>query len=317
MGIYDREYYQQRRQRVFGGFGTGGQVVKWLIIVNVAVFIVQMLTRQRTPFGLLPSPITTFFALDTAAVLEQGQVWRLLTYGFLHSDDLFHILFNMLFLYWFGRDLEEVYGPKEFLAFYLTAILAGGLGFTAFGAYFQLTGSLPWGQHTLRCIGASGGVTAVMLLCAFHFPNRIILLFFVIPVPIWAFVAFNVIQDAWLFTESVSSRNAFKTPTAVAAHLAGALFGFLYYRYQWRISRLSGGIRLKLPSLRRRPQLRVYRGERVEEPVAVGPREIVDEHLEAKLDSILAKIQAHGKDSLTEEEREILLRASEIYKKRR
>ena len=62
----------------------------------------------------------------------QGQVWRLLTYAFLHSTDQsipWHIIFNMLFLWWFGHEMEELYGPREFLTFYLVAAFLGGIAF--------------------------------------------------------------------------------------------------------------------------------------------------------------------------------------------
>lgn len=169
------------------------------------------------------------------------------------------------------------------------------------------TGDL--GAIAMRCVGASGGVTAVMLLYALHFPHRTILLFFILPIPIWVFVAFQVFQDAFLFVSNT------KTTTAVTAHLGGALFGFLYYRFGWRLSHWGNW---KWPSVRRRakPQLRLYEEKPVEDFAELS-RQSADEQLEAKLDAVLEKIQLYGKESLTESERQILVRASEKYKQRR
>src|SRR5262249_30726477 len=131
-----------------------------------------------------------------------GQGWGLVTYALLHhpgggfapGGGCWHHDFNMLFLFWFGRDLEEMYGPREFLAFYLVSALVGGVAFLGTGA---LTGSQ-------NCIGASGAVTAVMVLCALHFPHRTILLFFVLPIPLWVFVGFQVVQDTFLFVDQAA-----------------------------------------------------------------------------------------------------------------
>jgi membrane associated rhomboid family serine protease len=312
MGIYDREYYRKEGPSFLNSFALRGQACKWLVIANIVVFVIQLLTRVREPtamgFYLEPGPVTDGLLLDTQKVL-QGQVWRLLTYAFLHDPTIWqHIVFNMLFLWWFGTDVEDLYGLREFLAFYLTAALAGGLVFQAAAMVQAQPGA---------CLGASGAVTAVMVLCALHFPNRIILLFFFLPIPIWIFVIFQVAQDAFYFV------GGFKTGTAVAVHLGGAAFAFVYYKMQWRLTGM-------LPSLRSwkvgraRPRLRVYHSaEEAETPEAapvaapaVATADI-DEQLEAKLDAVLEKVARTGQASLTESEKQILMRASEVYKKRR
>jgi hypothetical protein len=234
-----------------------------------------------------------------------------LTYAFLHSPDtLWHIAFNMIFLWWFGSDLETMYGPREFLLFYLTAALAGGVAYEGW-AYAT--------HHDNPCLGASGAVTALLVLCACHFPHRLIYIFFMIPVPLWLFAVFNVAQDAYRLFGSRETNGV-----AVSVHVAGAVFAFAYFKLQWRLSTLFSG--LKLPRRRARPRLRLFRPEDAEvssdEPVPVaaassGDAPPVDEHLEAKLDAVLEKLARSGKDSLTDGERQILLRASEIYKRRR
>ncbi len=292
MGIYDRDYYRKEGPSYLGALIPSGLVCKWLIGINIVVFIIQ----------LTWGPVTNAFELNTAKVLD-GQIWRLLTYAFLHSPiDPLHIVFNMLFLWWFGSELEQMYGAREFLAFYLVAALLGGIA-------FQVQALVDGGG--LPCIGASGAVTAVMVLYAFHFPHTPILLFFFLPVPIWLLVLFQVAQDSFQLFGRV------QTGIAVAVHLGGAAFGALYYKLHWRILDWRQGLQSWWQQFRR-PHLRVFRPEE-EEPVSVAAQsnQDLDEHLDAKLDAVLEKLSRHGRDSLTDSERAILMRASEIYKKKR
>jgi membrane associated rhomboid family serine protease len=311
MGIYDRDYYRRQGPRYLDAFGMSGSACKWLIIINIVVFVLQIVTRGERyrvdPEGQL-GWFTNLLILNTERAMH-GEVWRLLTYAFLHDPSVWqHIVFNMLFLWWFGSDVEAIYGTKEFVCFYLSAAFLGGC---AFEAWTFLTHD-PKHEWPL-CLGASGAVTAVMVVFACHYPTRIILIFFILPVPIWLFVAFNVVQDAFMFLGRV------KTSTAVTVHLAGAAFGFVYYKMQWRMVGLLPNLR-SWRAQRERPRLRVVRSDgEVAESVPVGapPAPLVDEQLEAKVDAVLAKVARTGQASLTDTEREILLRASEIYKRRR
>src|SRR5262245_54097215 len=109
MGIYDRDYYRKEGPSFLGSFATRGQVCKWLILINILFFVIQYLTGDQMGrrFGR-EGAFTEALLLDTNRVLS-GEVWRLLTYAFLHAGVL-HILFDMLFLWWFGSELEELYG---------------------------------------------------------------------------------------------------------------------------------------------------------------------------------------------------------------
>ena len=254
MGIYDREYYRKTGPRYLDVFGVSGTACKWLIGINVVVFVLQFATRTR---GDIQGLVSNFLILSPQDVLH-GEVWRLLTYAFLHDTRTWmHIVFNMLFLWWFGSEVETIYGTKEFVGFYLVSAFLGGCAFTVWSL------ADPERARSV-CLGASGAVTAVMVLFACHFPRKVILLFFVVPVPIWLFVAFQVGQDAFAF---LGNRD---TGTAVAVHLAGTAFGFAYYKTQWRVTNL-------LPSFRawrmqqRRPKLRVLRpDDDLPEAVPVG-----------------------------------------------
>jgi membrane associated rhomboid family serine protease len=338
MGIYDRDYYRREGPSFLGSISSRGMMCWWLVGVNVLVFILQLLAQPRgVPAaavemllmfpGQIPdevramfrNPVTDALILDSTKVLH-GEVWRLLTYAFLHDvSALDHIFWNMLFLLWFGTDVEDIYRPREFLAIYLCAAVAGGVAHVLLGAAHLLPmQQMPWGPRgfhleSAQVVGASGAVTAVLVLCALHFPTRVILIAFILPVPIWLFVAFSVAKDFFSFLGQSAGH------VAVDVHLAGAAFAFCYYRSGGRLLNLLPA----LGSWRRRltrPRLRVYREEPHPAPVSVpaaAPPPPNDEQLEAQMDAILEKISRSGKESLTDHERDLLLRASEAMKRRR
>jgi membrane associated rhomboid family serine protease len=312
MGIYDRDYIRRRGPGYLDAWASQGSACATLIAINVVVFILQFVfvTHPIHSVGWsgslrAVSIVQNWFALDPAKVM-QGEIWRLLSYAFLHDTSTWtHITFNMLFLWWFGREVEVIYGKREFLLIYLTAAVLGGIAFTVW--------SVASNREAL-CVGASGAVTAVMVLCAFHFPSRIIYVFMILPVPIWLFVGFQVCQDVFAFFGGIQNG------TAVTVHLAGAAFAFGYYKLHWNISSIGASLRPWRSGTYRRPTLRVvHGGDDLAEPVGVvaPPGGTLDEQLEAKLDAVLEKVARHGQASLNENEREILLRASEIYKRRR
>lgn len=335
MGIYDRDYVRREGPSFLGSITERRRVCKWLIGINVAFFVVQIFTSPTDDFIRSLGWFTDALDLDVEHVLH-GQIWRLLTYAFLHDPgQILHILFNMLFLWWFGSDVEDLYGPREFLTFYLSASFAAGLLF-----FFS---ALAWMPVAAPCLGASGGVLAVLTLCAIHYPRRIILLFFLLPVPLWLFLVISVAGDAYVFLYKAQNG------TAVAAHLGGVLFAGAYYRLHLHLSDWLPSFenvrswRGQLQSWRRRffgPRLRLYVDENVKEKwkpsrrrsssaaddAIYRPEEgtqssvgasVADEHLEAKMDAILEKLSRVGKENLTESEREFLLRASEIFRRRR
>jgi rhomboid family protein len=304
MGIYDRDYYRKDAPSLFDTIIPDGRVCRWLIGLNIFVYVLQLVFRRG--HGDL-GPVTNWLCLDTAAV-SHGEVWRLITHAFVHDPDWFwHIVFNMVALWWFGTDLEVIYGPREFLAFYLMAAFLGGAVYCG----WALTQPFP----TMRALGASGAVTATLILCACHFPHRTVLFMFLVPMPIWLFVLVSVGQDLYRL---VNTTHGIFSPVGVVAHLAGAAFGFVYYKQQWRV--LNWWPDFTRFKHRTRTNLRLYRPDREKEAVTVAAAPSsgeMDEHLEAKLDAVLEKVSRHGQASLTENERKILLRASEIYKRKR
>ena len=296
MGINERDYVRQGPS-FLGSFAERGMICKWLIGVNVVVFLLQMLFSDREG-GLL----TNALILNVDKVVFHGEIWRLLTYAFLHdTGDIFHLLFNMWLLWLVGNDVEDHYGPREFLAFYLIAALAGGVAFTA-AHLANSSGGL--------CLGASGAVTAVLILYAFHYPQRIFYLMFVLPVPAWLLAAGSVAFDAY----TLLSRQA--SMVAVTVHLGGAAFAFVYYKLQWRIISLWPSF---VATRRRlvRPHLRVYR-EEAPEPVRAAVAPAMDEdRIKDEMDEVLEKMSRVGRENLTAYDLDVLKRASEILRRRR
>jgi hypothetical protein len=168
-------------------------------------------------------------------------------------------------------------------------------------------------------LGASGAVMATLVLFACHFPQQRVLFFFIIPMPVWLLVVVFAGLDLMGAVGARPNANI-----GFVVHLGGALFGFLYYQSGLQFSSLFK----RSEKARVRPKLRVHLAPVEEEdetpepvgaPVEAAPRSApaADEQLEAKLDAVLAKVSKYGQESLTPEEREILFRASELYKKRR
>lgn len=301
MGVYDRDYYRNDPPPTAGLFGGVAPVCKWLIAINIVVFVLQLLTLQAPGGG-----VTGWLELSRDGVFDHWEIWRLVTNAFCHSPVQTmptHILFNMVGLWIFGNHVEPIYGQREFLRFYLTAAVLSSLGYL--GLQYLAGRSTPM-------LGASGAVMGVMMVCALYYPSMRISLFVVTLELRWLVVLY-VIYDTFPILLELGSGLAFGN-VAHAAHLSGLIYGFLYMRYDLRYSRLFGG--WNWPLMKRRVQNSMARkSERVrlyeppEEPVAPAD-------LGRRVDEILAKISAQGEPSLTDEEREILKEASRRYKKR-
>jgi membrane associated rhomboid family serine protease len=308
MGLYDRDYYREStRSNWSDWFYVRGTV--WLIAITIGVYILQHLMATRIGNIVLIDPIANALQYDLARI-QSGQIWRLFTVLFLHDpNSIWHIVFNMLALYFFGSMLEGVYGTREFVAFYIGAGVAAKTVETAIRTVA--------GQDEFFSIGASGATTALLVLFACLFPNKKLLLYFVLPVPAWVLVMIIIGLDL------IGLAGVQPNRVNHVAHLMGALMGFIYYWFELRISSwLSIVLSWRRPSAR--PKLRVVPFDPSDmgstptppEPVA-NSGQPTDEQLEAKLDQVLDKVNRSGRESLTPEENAILLRASEIYQKRR
>jgi len=282
MGIYDRDYSQDgyRTPYRFGasriGFPSLTSMVKILLIINCVVFVLQLLGGDRVLTGL-------FAVWPRTISMGLLQVWRYVTYQFLHDTrGVGHIFFNMLALYMFGTMLERHWGRERFLVFYLTCGVVGGLTYPL----LLLVNVLD--PPARQLIGASGSILGILAACAMLFPRMNVYIWGIFPVPIWvlalvfALAAFLTIQGDGL--------NA----GGEAAHLGGLAAGALYVLLRGRGEQLVS-------------QVRKGRWER---------KMAAERNLEGQVDQILRKVQESGIHSLTRAERAILKRATEAEQRR-
>lgn len=272
-------------------FEGGLSATAVLMIINAAVFVLQSILSfyQRSVFTWY----WEFFALNIEK-LSRGYVWQLITFQFMHASTM-HLLLNLLVLYLFGRVVEETLGRSRFLKFYLTAGLMGGLLQMFFAFLFPkyFGGSV---------VGASAGVFGLVAAFAMMFPQRQLLLFFVIPMSARTLL--------WIFLGMAVFGIIVPSNVADAAHLGGLLAGMAYVH--WFIH--GDGIPFSLPRFRfsnRGPREYVKAGSQKRgfwQRAKAAPEEDLPagEFISREVDPILDKISAHGIQSLTERERKIL-----------
>jgi membrane associated rhomboid family serine protease len=196
----------QTRQMSFGG-GSVTPAVKFLLITNVAVFVVQTVIGVGLDYRL-----SQYLGLVPYLVINQFYIWQLFTYQFLHGG-LFHILFNMLALWMFGGDLERRWGSQFFLKYYFVTVIGGAILNVLF---------LP--NQLGPSIGASAGVYGLLLAYGLIYPDRVVYFYFLFPIKMKHFVW---IIGAIALYSSLSSGDS---GIAHFAHLGGMLFGYIYLR---------------------------------------------------------------------------------------
>ena len=249
--------------------------VKWLIITNFLCYICQL---------VLPNAFLQTFGLYTGDILK-GHLWQLFTYMFLHGD-IFHLLFNLLTLFFFGNEVEHSLGTQSFLRMYFLAGIVAGIAWFGFNIHAGIS-----------MIGASGAIYSVLIAFATLHPNRPItlLVFFVLPITILAkYMAYAAVALSVLYSIT-SLHGAAGGGVAHLAHLAGAAFGYLYVRLATANSP-SFSIPWKFDKSRapRNFQVHTYQHQ---DKVA---------YIQQRIDPILDKIAEHGIQSLTKEERQLL-----------
>ena len=279
MGLAERDYYREPAPPGFQ-MRTPRSMVTTLVIINVALYLFDYLFTGSDHW------LTSNLLVKPEYLAQPWMWWTFITSGFAHSPDYRHILFNMFGLWMFGRDVEAIYGPKEFLRIYLTAVILGTLIWTS--KVFFLVDPALWPPGLL---GASGAVTAVILLFCIHYPKRTILLMMVIPAPAWVLGVIVILMNIF----QVGAENV-----AYDVHMVGAIYAIIYYKSGWSLGSL---FRFKSPSrsltsawkgLKRRPKLRVHSpGEQYRQ-------------LDQDADSVLDKLHNQGEESLSPSERRIL-----------
>jgi membrane associated rhomboid family serine protease len=259
-----------------GGFQLMPPAIKAIILINVAVFALQVIT----PFGETISYLGALWPVSSV----NFRIWQPLTYMFLHGGGA-HLFFNMFALWMFGAEIENHWGTRQFNIYYFTC----GIGAAAINLLATIGDPYP-------TVGASGAIYGVLLAFGMMFPNRYIFLYFLFPVKAKYFIAGYALIE---FISGLDSR-AMGSGSNIAhfAHLGGMLIGFIYItikRAEWSFSGLFSKIR---SSGRKRSGPRLHTRNSIAPPVS-----------EAEINAILDKISEHGYGSLTEEERRKLLKA--------
>jgi membrane associated rhomboid family serine protease len=295
MGFSDRGYYRSEPSNSFLQEWTG---VLTIIVANIAVWVANLL-------GANEFPVNRFLALEGDLPQHLLKAWELVTYGFVHdSQNPWHLVFNMLALWFFGREVEEIMGRAEFFRFYVTAIVLAGLAWLVSVQVGQ-----PLQAPRMFLVGASGAVMAVLAVFIWYFPRQTVLLWGVLPVPAWALGILYFVSD-------VQGAATGGGNVAHVAHVAGAIFGLLYAWRGWQLGELTN----VLATFRRR-RMRVVRPDddatSPRRPPA-PPREAsrLDADLQQEVDRILEKISRSGESSLTSAERDTLTQASRRLKER-
>lgn len=287
MGLYDRDYYRNR-QETRRRKSSGLSAVALIILLNVVLFFIN----QGTGNALFET-----MALSGRTTSNPLQWYRCLTYAFAHDPSNFnHIFFNMLALFFFGPAVELRYGKREFVFYYLASAIFGGIVWNV----------LHFGVVQYSALGASGAISAVIILFAFNFPRAQVLLFFIIPMPMWVAGVLFVLLDTFGLLGGGN--------IAHDIHLSGAVFAAVYYFSNMRISSILS--RKKRKSFSRSSSAaenpaHSYTNSNSNQAGSAFP------DLEKRVDEILRKIALSGEESLSEKERETLRFASREYQKRK
>ena len=293
------------------GGGLGGFAmtpwVRRLLIANTAVFVAVFLLER-----LARVPIGAWLAFEPRAFLWKP--WSVLTYSFVHAG-LWHLLGNLLVLFFFGPPLEDRWGSRDFIKFYLVAVAGGALFSTLF---YPL-------QPALAIVGASAATFGLMLAFAMIWPDMPIYIWGVFPLKAKWLVAILAAINVLMLADAGSGGGV-----AVLAHLGGLATAFAYLKSPWGPrgwgnvpsaprKRKPGGVSLvpwggkQEKETARTPTRATVRTARAatagRKAESRAERELLDD-----VDRILDKISEKGLASLTEDERRRLDEVSRLYR---
>ena len=282
-------------------FHKGSNLIR-LIYINIAVFI--LITLIAIIGFLLTNPLVSEKAIDLLAVPSALKVlitrpWTLITYMFLHKD-IWHILFNMLWLYWFGTIFLQYLDPRKLVSVYLLGGISGALvyilSFNVFPAFAGLV-------NESVAIGASASVMAVVIAIAAYVPDYTVNLLLLGRVKI-KYMALAIFVLTSFMDFSVNSGGKL-------AHIGGAVFGY-FYTLNIRQGRDIGKsinriIDFIVTLFRPRKKMKVT----YKKPSNEYEYNAMKSEHQARINTILDKISKGGYDSLTKEEKETLFRESQ------
>lgn len=314
-----------RRPGLFGGFSLFPPVIKILLLFNIAIYIIFNLLLSGYSIGSTPFEFIRlkYFALDPLRpiLIENfGEIkflpWQLFTYMFLHGD-FWHLLLNMFALWMFGAELENTWGSKRFLTYYIICGVGAGVCNLLIAPLFTTVGPT---------VGASGAIYGILVAFGYLFPNRNIYIYGLIPVKAKYLVLFYMLLEIF----SIAGRS--NSGIAHMAHLGGGVVGLIYLLILYKGSPNnffnSSGLKDKFTSFsasnKRSYSPPVYSNgtNTKKEDVADAKyqdlatsdykKEIESQErlAQEKVDAILDKLSEGGYQSLSEDEKRILFQES-------
>lgn len=278
--------YQKNVSFRIGGPVTPG--VKWLMIVNGVVFLIQQI------FNLIePNMMEAIFGISHYGFINNFMLWQPFTYMFLHGGWM-HIFFNLIGLWMFAGELEMVWGKSKFLKYYLLS----GIGAGFFIALMNYVAFERYGSASVT-IGASGAIYSILLAYAILWPDREVLLYFLFPIKIkYLVLAFGLME----FFGTLSSTAGTGGNISHIGHLGGIISGFILIRIM-KNSVSSKKTRISFfENLKKKNRLN-------------AKKKVIDNRIEAKkiIDDLLGKIARNGMSSLTPDEKKKLEWARKHY----
>lgn len=279
-----------------------------LIIINVVVFLVLAILFVFTKVGGLENVFNVIhnqFSIPPKFGDFLTRPWTIITYGFAHSlSDIYHILFNLLALYWFGKLFIEYLGSDKLIAVYVLGVLSGAIVYLLmfnFIPYFIDLSGFP------GMVGASAAVFCVMVAVATLLPDYTFFLMFFGPIKI-KYIAFFFIVLSFLGSVGGNAGGNL-------AHLGGALMGFIYTKQLQVGANWGGWITTLLDWFKSifvsQPKVKVtYRKSEPKVHQAARPTTKASKASQDEIDTILDKISDQGYESLSKEEKEKLFNAS-------
>ncbi len=272
--------YQRHNFRI-GPMGMLPPAIKNLILANVIIWLMTFIN------GGLRSVLLNNFALIPTDIVYHFKIWQLVTYMFLHDPTgIWHILFNMFFLWMFGADLEREWGSVEFLKFYfITGIGAGIINLLLAPSANSIT------------LGASGAIYGVMLAYALRYPDNLIYIYFLFPVKIKYFMGFLILVQFF------STFSPYNDGVAHAAHLGGVIIGYVYLKYGYLYFKIKNSLKNNFQSKSGKSKMKFTQGGKDK-----------TEYYRRTIDELLDKINRVGYLNLTDEEKKLLEEGSKYLR---
>jgi membrane associated rhomboid family serine protease len=294
-------------------FFTKREALSRIILINIAVWLLIALIRnlaflfsspEAGSSGLykqyLSEYLLSFLALPANVNVFLAKPWTIFSYMFLHFDFL-HILFNLLWLYWFGSIFVQYLTQRQFLATYILGGIVGGIVYmTAYNVFpvFDIV------RGNAIALGASASVLAIVVAISFYVPNYTINLFLLGPIKIKYIALITIAMDLLM----INSGNA----GGHLAHLGGALWGFLYVKMlphidPSKIFSIFSGQNVQKFKTARKNRFKVHYGK---PHLTDEEYNLLKKEKQQRIDKILDKISQSGYNSLTKEEKELLFSSS-------